>query len=414
MMNWLTWLAKRRFPYEPLITVQISRSQIIENFKEFQKLAPNGNIAPVLKSNAYGHGSIEVARILENESLKKAFIGSGKNQIPFFVVDSYFEAVALRAKHIQTPILIIGYTRPETIKVAKLKHTSFTITNMETLRAIAEKNTYESTETGMIGFRLPIYGGRNLHLIHLKIDTGMRRQGILPEEIDEAIDIIANNSGTIFLEGICSHLSDADNTDESFTDGQIILWNKIVNKFRTKFTHLKYWHLSNTDGHRFKGEIDANVSRLGIGLYGLIDGNSFSPKLNIKPALEMKTIITGIKKLKIGESIGYNNTFTASTEMKVATVPVGYYEGIDRRLSNSGTMLVGAKNIPCEIVGRVSMNISSINVSNVSDAVIGTAVTVISNDPIQPNSIAKIAEKCDSNTYEIAVNIPVELKRVVV
>jgi alanine racemase len=411
MINLLTWLSKRRFPYEPLITIEISKSRLIHNLNEFRKLAPNGCIAPVLKSNAYGHGLIEVAEILETSNSKLQTPNS--NIIPFFVVDSYFEAVALRAKYIHTPILIIGYTRPETIAIAKMKNISFTVTNMETLRALAKKAEIENTQGGMIGIQLPIVGARHPHVIHLKIDTGMRRQGIMPEEIGEAMDII-QRCESIILEGICSHLSDADNTDEAFTDGQIILWNKIVKQFKSKFPHLKYWHLSNTDGHRFKNEIEANVSRLGIGLYGLIDGKSFAPSLDLKPVLEMKTIISGIKKLKIGETVGYGNTFTALKDMTIATIPVGYCEGLDRRLSNSGTILVGPENIPCPIIGRVSMNITTIDVTNIKGLNVGAAVTVISHDSNQKNSIVEIAKKCGTISYEIAAKIPAQLKRVVV
>ncbi|MEK7501508.1 MAG: alanine racemase, partial [Patescibacteria group bacterium] len=297
--------------------------------------------------------------------------------------------------------------------IAKLKNISFTVTNMETLRALTKRAEIENTHGGMIGIQLPIVGARHPHRIHLKIDTGMRRQGIMPDEINNAIEIIQGNQ-SIILEGICSHLSDADNRDEAFTDSQIILWNKIVKQFRLKFPYLKYWHLSNTDGHRFHGEINGNVSRLGIGLYGLINDKSFTPALNLKPVLEMKTIISGIKKLRVGDTVGYGNTFTAQKNMTIATVPVGYFEGIDRRLSNRGIILVGPDKIPCPIIGRVSMNITTIDVSNVIGVNVGTAVTVISNDPNQANSIAKIAEKCNTITYEIAVKIPAQLKRAVI
>jgi alanine racemase len=140
----------------------------------------------------------------------------------------------------------------------------------------------------------------------------------------------------IVLEGLCTHLSDADNSDQTFTNQQIILWNQIVDKIKTQFPSVKYFHASNTDGHNYSDKIQANISRLGIGLYGLVDGNKFSPKLNLKPALEMKTIITGLKKLRAGESVGYSNTFVAKNDMTIATIPVGYYEGLDRRLSNAG------------------------------------------------------------------------------
>ena len=381
-MKLLTWLSRRRFPYEPLITVEISRSRLLHNLNEFRKLAPDGSVAPVLKSNAYGHGLFEVASILEHEK-----------DIPFFIVDSYFEAVALRAKHIQTPILIIGYTRPETIVESRLKDVSFTVTGLETLEAIKEAH-------GSIS-------------IHLKIDTGMHRQGILPEEADKAISLIKANPH-LFLEGICTHLNDADNSDYSYTRNQIALWNGLAKKFRDAFPTLRYVHASATDGHQFTETIDANVSRLGIGLYGLSENQEISKKAGLQPVMSVKTIITGVKRLKRGETVGYGNTFKAEKDMMIATIPFGYFEGLDRRLSNKGAVEVGQSKVLCPIVGRVSMNITTIDVSTASNAKIGDEVIVIGDDPAKKNSFAEIAELCDTITYEGAVRIPEHLKRSVV
>ena len=314
--------------------------------------------------------------------------------IPFFAVDSYFEAVALRTRGIKTPLLVIGYSRPEDIACSRLKRTSFTVSSIGTLRSLATNRK----------IRPPI---------HLKIDTGMRRQGILPEEIDKAIELVKNNPH-IVLEGVCSHLPDADNENHSFTDKQIILWNGIAEKFKSAFPGLKYIHLSNTDGHRFSNRITANLTRLGLGLYGLTDGSSFPQKLNLLPIIEMKTIITGVKRLKKGETVGYGNAFKASSEMLIATIPLGYFEGVDRRLSNRGTILVGEKRIPCPIVGRVSMNITTVDVTNVEGVSEGTTVVVVSNNAADPNSIVSIAKKCDAIPYEITVKIGAHLKRVVV
>lgn len=381
-MKLLTWLSRRRFPYEPLITVEISRSRLLHNLNEFKKVAPGGTIAPVLKSNAYGHGLFEVASILEHEA-----------GIPFFIVDSYFEAVASRAKHIKTPILIIGYTRPETIKESRLKSVAFTVTNLETLEQI--KNV-----------------ARPIH-VHLKIDTGMHRQGILPEEVDAAIQLIKEDSNLI-LEGICTHLNDADNSDTSYTRNQIDSWNGLIPKFRTAFPSLKYVHASATDGHRFTEKIDANISRLGIGLYGLSENQEILKSIDLQPVMAVKTIVTGIKSLKRGESVGYGNTFTANRDMTIATIPFGYFEGLDRRLSNRGAVEVGEKRTLCPIIGRVSMNITTIDVSTVSNVKIGDEVVTIGNDPTKPNSFAQMAKLCDTITYEGAVKIPGQLKRVVV
>jgi alanine racemase len=366
----------------PLITVEISRSRLLHNLNQFKKIAPHHLVAPVLKGNAYGHGLMEIAHILHHE----------KN-IPFCIVDSYFEAVALRARGFKLPLLIIGYSRPDTIERSRLKDTVFTITSLDTLRDI------ENIERKIS--------------IHLKIDTGMHRQGITLNEIDAAMTMIASNP-LITLEGVCSHLADADNVDTSWTEGQIKVWNTAVKKIRSCFPLIKYTHLSATDGHRFSIEIDANVSRLGIGLYGLADSDLFKPQLDLKPVISVKTELTSIKKITMNDIVGYNGTFKAEKPMTIATIPAGYFEGIDRRLSNKGYLLVGHSELPCPIIGRVSMNITSLDVSSDPTAQVGKSVVVISNDPHKPNSIRNIAKLCDTISYDIAVHIAPSLKRKIV
>ncbi len=404
MNNVLTWLSRRRFPYESLITVEISRSRLLHNLEEFRRMAPkpnfapNGAVAPVLKSNAYGHGLLEVARILEKAAKESGTVGDNGG-VPFFIVDSYYEAVALRARRIKTPLLVIGYTRPETIAASHLKDTAFTVTSLETLDSLAK--------TGKSA------------LIHLKIDTGMRRQGILPEEVDAAIAVIKENH-QIDLEGICSHLCDADDADESFTESQIHIWNRMAKKFREALPSLKYTHLAATDGHYFSHDIDANVSRLGIGLYGLSENTILTAKLGLQPVLEMKTVVTGIKQLKAGETVGYGRIFKAKEDMVIANIPAGYFEGVDRRLSSGlddtvrGFIQIEPSRISCPIVGRVSMNITTVDVSKVPEIKVGDVTIVISNVSADPNSIVSMAKKCETISYEIAIHIPEHLKRVVV
>lgn len=355
----------------PLITINISSSSLLWNLDQFSKIKPDNKIFPVLKSNAYGHGLIEIASILKAKS-------------DCFVIDSYFEAQHLRNEGIETPLLVIGYVRPENINKSKLKNISYTIGSLDALYSIKSPTK-----------------------IHLKIDTGMHRQGILPEEVNTAFDFIKKNN-YIEIEGICSHLNDADNIDKSFTTNQIEIWNNIVDKAKKEFPLIKYIHLSNTSGHNFSKEITANVSRLGIGLYGLADISGF----DLKPVLELKTIITGIKKIKKGETVGYNNTFIASEDMTMATIPVGYYECLDRRLSNKGFVRIG--NTYCPIIGRVSMNITTIDISKLENLKIGDEVQVISPVKQDKNSIKSIAEICGTITYEIAVKIQGGIKRKVI
>lgn len=370
-------LLKRMFKFlkenesEPLIKILIHKSSLLHNLNEFRNKYPEKTIVPVLKSNAYGHGILEIAEIL-------------KNEVDIFVIDSYFEATKLRSNGIKNTLLIIGYVRPECINNSKIKNISYTITSIEALKEIKSKVN-----------------------IHLKFDTGMHRQGILISEIDDAFNLIRNNSN-IHLEGICSHLADSDNTNTDFSLKQINLWNEIVNRTRKEFPNTKYFHLSNTHGHKFSNIIDSNVNRLGIGLYGITRFEN----MDLKPVLEMNTIVASIKNIKAGDFVGYNNTFKADKDITIATIPLGYYEGLDRNLSNKG--FVKIQNIFCPIIGRISMNISTIDVSNVPNIKIGDKVQVISNIYSDLNSIENIAKITSRINYEISVKIPVAIRREII
>lgn len=372
----LKYLKGFRRRHKPLVEVLVYKENLLHNLQTFREVAPNLQIAPVLKSNAYGHGQKEVAGILDKES------------VPFLVVDSYFEALVLRRAGIKSEILIIGFTYPENIYQNRLKNIDFTITSLEQLREIA-KNLLRPT------------------VFHLKIDTGMHRQGILPTEINEVITLI-NRNNNINLLGICSHLADADNVDEAQTAEQIGRWNKIVEIFKANFSGIKYFHLSASAGVKFAGRVTANVMRLGLGLYG-IDPNG---KLDLKPSLEMRAIVSGVKDVGAGSGIGYNFTYRAFKRTRIATVPVGYFEGIDRRLGSKGFFKIG--NIFCPIIGRVSMNISTIDVSDVPDVKMGDSVTVVSPESGDKNSVENIARVCAAIPYEILVHIPQGLRRIIV
>lgn len=373
---------KKRFSkYSHTIEVEISKNNILNNIREYKTNYPDLLFAPVLKSNAYGHGLKEVAKILDKEKL------------PFFVVDSLFEARFLKHNKIKTDILIIGFTLFKNIENYNSKNFIFTITSLEELKILSEKIN------------------KSLR-IHLKVDTGMRRQGILFSEINEAISLIKKNQNLI-LEGVCSHFASADEEDKTFTNKQIKIWQDTVEIFKDKFTFIKYFHISATSGVESINKDFTNLVRLGIGLYGVNLTNNL--KLNLKPALRMISFISSIKELKAGESVGYNNTFIADKDIKIASIPVGYYEGIDRRLSNIGYLKIGEDF--SKILGRVSMNISSIDVSNLKDISslkIGDKVVIISEKEEDENSILNISKKINSIPYEVLIHIPKTLYRKVI
>ena len=380
-MQLLTILRKIRNKfvyYNPSVKVFISKANLLSNLKEYQKKYPKLLFAPVLKSNAYGHGLVPVAEILDKE------------KIAFLVLDSLHEAMILRNNGIKSDILIIGYTQLDNILKSNLSKISFTVTSLEQLEEIAAAVSMKTK-------------------IHLKIDTGMHRQGILPEQINKSIEILKTNN-LLVLEGICSHFADADNPSDNFSKSQIELWEKSVQIFQENFKTLKYFHIANTAGTFYSKQTYGNIARLGIGLYGI--NSSFSKELKLKPVLQMQSIISSIKRLKAGEQIGYNCTYRLERDSIIATVPAGYFEGIDRRLSNCGYLKVNETF--CPIIGKVSMNITSIDITSVPGAKLGDKVIIISDNNDDKNSVENIAKIAQTIVYEILIHIPQALRRIII
>jgi alanine racemase len=375
--NFFRQIRSSRFAYDNLIEVLVYKQAIIDNFLFFKSRFSKLEIAPVLKSNAYGHGLVQVAKILESQ------------KPPFYCVDSFFEALILRNENIKTPILIIGYTPLSNIAASRLKDLSFSVLSLNELKRLNKMITK------------PL-------CIHIKIDTGMHRHGVNLEDIEEAIALIRSNSN-LRLEGAYTHLADADSESPEFTERQIKDWNKTAQRLMDEFPSLVHLHCAATAGAIYSDKIIATTMRVGRGLYGIQVG---SKKLDLKPALEMRTKITSLRKIKSGDSIGYNTTFTAEQGMTIATIPVGYTEGLDRRLSNKGFVTIRGRQ--CPIVGRVSMNISSIDVSALPEVELDDEVLVISRDSKMSNSVEYMAWLCETIAYEILVHVPAHLRRVII
>lgn len=373
------WRTKKE--YTPLIEVRISKSAILSNFDVFSKRLPLGSVAPVLKSNSYGHGIVEVAHILKERA----------QHIPFLCVDSYFEARTLRKEGINQKILIISYTDETTMLRSQFKNISFAVHSLDQLHALTKE--------------------KRAITIHLKIDTGMHRHGIMPDEVLPALTTIQNNPH-ITLEGVFSHIADADGETEDSTHEQIRIWNGVVQKIKNVTKSVRYFHLAQTAGSDFNTRIDANLMRIGLGLYGLTTRKQDPIKPELIPALSMHTRISSIKTIAKGDRVGYNGTFTAEHNMTIATIPVGYSEGLDRSLSNTGFVYIG--NHACPILGRISMNITSIDVTGVADITRNTPVEVISTKRHQKNSIEYMDILSATFAYELLVHIPRHLKRIVI
>ncbi len=363
--------------YIPSVEITISKGVLLRNFKQYQAAYPDFLLAPVLKSNAYGHGLVVCAQILDKE------------QVAFFVVDSLFEAKLLRSAGIKKTVLVIGYVNPINIRHAH-KNIVYTITSLAQLKEVSST----------------LFTPRRFHL---KLDTGMHRQGIMLSELDEAIRIFEKNR-LLQLEGVCTHFADADNDDETFSKEQCRLWREAQQKIKAAFPNMKVFHVAATSGARFAKEAGSSVIRVGLGLYGI--DPSPRERVIVEPVLQLETVISGIKIIEKGECVGYNCTFQASKTMKIATLPLGYYEGIDRRLSNVGSVKI--HNQICPIVGRVSMNITSVDVSAVSNVKEGDRVVVFSRNTKDGNSVDEAARVARTIPYDLLVRLPPHLRRTVI
>jgi alanine racemase len=362
---------------DPLIEVGISKANLLHNLHAYQSAYPGVAIAPVLKSNAYGHGLATVARILDQENL------------PFLMLDSLYEAQALRREGIATRILILGYVRPKEIAASSLRDVDFAIVDVEQLRELAALA------------RTPLR-------LHLEIDTGMHRHGLMPDQLQEAIALLASNA-RLHAVGAYSHFADADTPGSMHGQRQIAAWKDAKSLLEAACPRITHWHLSATAGMPFAQEAGTNLGRLGIGLYGF--DASVGSALPLQPALELRSVITSLRTVPAADSVGYNATYTAASPRIIATVPLGYFEGIDRRSSNAGMMLVHGKAVP--IAGRVSMNMTSLDVTDIPGVARADTVIAISRTPEDPNSVQAIAALWGTIPYEVLVHIPQHLRRVV-
>lgn len=362
---------------KPATYIRIHTDTLLRNYRCFA--SGDTDIAPVVKANAYGHGACRVSQFfIEN------------TEAPFLVTASYQQACRLRDRGIESSILVIGYVPAETIAANQYPYITFTAVGLEHLKDI--ESALEKTQP-----------------IHLKLDTGMHRYGADPSDLKETIEFLHDARHAI-ITGVFSHLSDAFDGINDFTEQQIQRFNAAAQEIADEFASCKVTHLASTSSHSLRGRMDANTERVGIGLYGLAN---FTDEFNTEPALSLVSTIASIRSVPAGDAVGYSRTYSPDEERVIATIPAGYYEGVDRRLSNKGVVRVNGD--VCPIVGKVSMNATTIDVTDCSQKPqVGDMAELISADQEAPNSAASIAETIEAVNYRITMQLPERLPRVMV
>lgn len=369
-----------RKKYETLNRIEVSSNNLLHNCLYLSSLDKKVSIAPVVKSNGYGHGIVNVAKILD------------PLQTPFFCVDSLFEAYELQKAKIKTKVLVIGFTNPENLKLKKLPF-SFAVYDIKTAKVLNEFQ--------------PNCG------VHIFVDTGMHREGVEIEELPEFLNQI-RKLPNIKIEGLMSHLASSESRKDRLFLAQIKQYKKAKEICKKINVNPKWFHIAAT-GAIINPETRpiiasvSNLARTGLALYGF---SSTTFDKNLKPALTLTTKIVQIKKVSKGEKLGYEGTFTAKEDMTIGVLPIGYYDGVDRRLSNKGIVLVN--NIPCPLLGRISMNVNIIDISKIPNPQIGQEVVVYSSNPEDKNSMGNCAKICKTIPYDLLVNLAQTSRRVIV
>lgn len=356
--------------YKPLNIVEISKKRLVGNYRYLSSLNHGIKVAPVLKSNAYGHGIIEVGSILD------------KLNPVFFCVDSIYEAYQLLKAKIKTPLLITGYVHPNNLQFKKLPF-SYSVFDVEQLRGILKYQPQAK--------------------VHLFIDTGMHREGLRVDEIEKFLEQL-NNKEKNSIDGLMSHLAFSEKPKNIDTKKQIAQFKSAMKILKKYSIFPKFIHFGNSSGllnNRKLGLSFTNVSRTGLALYGISSVNN----KGLKQVLQLKTHVIQLKKIKRGEKVGYDFTYQAKKDGQIAVLPVGYNDGVDRRLSDRGVVLI--KNKTCPIIGRVSMNLCVVDVTAVKNIEVGDEVIIFSN-------VVNSAKKIGAIPYEILIHLERSTKRKII
>lgn len=373
------------------VYAKINLDALEENFKSIAaNTKTDTRIMAVLKTDAYGHGAIPIARTLEKYE-----------KLYGFALATAEEALILRNSGITRPLLILGYTFPNDYEELILKNISLTVFKKDMIEDIVNAcRKLSSTEYK--------YCAR----VHIKVDTGMGRIGISPD--DNGLEFVREllKYPEIKIEGIFSHLSTADEADKTYTNHQIAKFSDFTQRVEKELgIAVPIKHLSNSAGIIEFPEINFDIVRAGVILYGLWPSSEVSrDKVLLRSVLSLHSQIVFIKDVKAGTKISYGGTFTASKDMKVATVPVGYGEGYPRSLSNKGAVLV--KGIRCPILGRICMDQFMIDVSNVPDVKEYDHVTLIGSDGAEQITMEELGDLSGRFNYEMACDLGKRIPRV--
>lgn len=338
-------------------------------------LKPGTGIIAVVKSDGYGHGAVPIAQDMEK-----------LEYLTGFAVATFEEAMILRECGIRKPVIILGYTFPECYErmgAEDIRPAVFREDMLPELSSAAAKC------------------GKNIK-IHIKVDTGMSRIGVQPDESGLEFVRKCMNTEGIEIEGIFTHFARADEADLVYAKAQLQQFERFLKRAEEELgLQVPICHCSNSAGIIELPEANMNAVRAGISMYGLWPSDEVKRDIiSLKPVLSLSSHIIFIKELEAGRQISYGGTFVTSGKTRVATIPVGYGDGYPRSLSGKGFVLIHGKKAP--ILGRVCMDQMMVDVTDIPEAKENDCVTLIGKDGTEEISMEYLGEISGRFNYELA------------
>jgi alanine racemase len=370
------------------IRAEIDLSALAHNVSELRRITSSGaQLMAVVKANGYGHGAEAVARTaLEN----------GADRLALARID---EALELRRAGIDAPMLVFGYTPPERVDALAENDLIQTVPSLAVARELSDAASAL---------------GRSL-IVHIKVDTGMGRFGLLAVDGEDALDEAETMLSLpgLTVEGIYTHFATADAADKTLARNQLSRFMSFTGDLKKRGLVIPIRHAANSAAVIDMPESHLEMVRPGISLYGLYpSGEVKKERLALKPAMTLKARIVQLKEVPEGCTISYGATYTAPAPTRIATIPVGYADGFDRLLSNQGHMVV--RGLRCPIVGRVCMDSTMIDVSNIPGVQAGDDVAVFGGDAENAVTVDEVAEKLGTINYEVVSTVMARVPRVYV
>jgi alanine racemase len=373
---------------------EIDLDAALYNLSELKKLIKpkKTDIMCVIKANGYGHDDTTLCKVLCEAGVR------------YFAVSNIDEAIKLREGGCEGEILILGYTHPAYVPKLLKYNIIQTVTGLTHAQSLAAE-----VETG------------SKLRIHIKIDTGMGRLGIKLHDFDKALtEVIAiSKLPELATEGIFTHLAAADSgvsDDIDFTTAQTECFFFLADECERAGVKFIHRHCFNSAGGLMHYDPRSTLARFGVALYGLKPDVNMKMPVTLKPVMSLRSHIVEIKKLFKAETVSYGRTFTASSDMKIAVVSVGYADGYPRALSSygnksNGFMLIHGK--PANILGRVCMDQTVVDVTDIPEAAVGSLVTLIGSDGECKITADDLAVMADTIGYEIVCGIGLRVPRLI-